>query len=333
MADTLKPLPSHGKSLDELLADAKATLGRADQFANEQAGAIRARQAEETAAQSLTPMGTMKRYGAPIKHALDIASIPASIIPSPLQPAAAAYQLAEQGARTAEDPSLTNAGMLALSALPAMQSLRKMTGLKDFFQPEAAAAERAVLRKTFGNRLAQEAPYKLPRDVGNPAQSEPTSVNIPMQSPVQGHTIDTGLGALGRNLRGELRSPQDFERFGTADPWQTPQNFAPPGITRTEGLPEFSPEYNAAMAALDNAVNPGDWRFSPPALPSKANFVKGYEGLSQAQLAEQLGVREGMMPKGTRITAIHKPLYPSGNSKVDKLVAAMRQREYLNGTR
>lgn len=83
---------------------------------------------------------------------------------------------------------------------------------------------------------------------------------------------------------------------------------------------------------LTSIFNPNDWRQVPPTRGGKANFVKQHAHQSQQELAQQLGERDfGFGDKGIRIKRLLKPIYPEGNSKTDKLVAAMRQREKLMG--
>lgn len=87
------------------------------------------------------------------------------------------------------------------------------------------------------------------------------------------------------------------------------------------------------LKALDTAhdAQMQDWRTIPPAADSKAHFVKEHVGKSQQQMAQELGERDFGWAGRAKIKRVKAPLYPSGNSKTDKLVAAMRQREKLMG--
>lgn len=89
----------------------------------------------------------------------------------------------------------------------------------------------------------------------------------------------------------------------------------------------------AHLKALDDAhaARMADWRQIPPDPNSKARFVKEHVGKSQQQMAQELGERDLGWKGRATIKRVKAPLYPSGDSKVDKLVGAMRQREKLMG--
>ena len=93
----------------------------------------------------------------------------------------------------------------------------------------AAKAEQAARARMAG---AKDVPYRMEGEVTTPYTPTPKASVPPNPAQTQA----------------------EFEQFGSFDPHQTPQNFTTPGITRTEHLADFSPEYNSAMAALKNAT-------------------------------------------------------------------------------
>jgi hypothetical protein len=128
---------SHDKSVDELLAEARGTLadtsGRAAEldrrdreFDAEQAELQRLRQASN-------PMTA-------ITNALDMAALPAALLPSPLAPVAGGY-LALRGLQDAvEKPTAGNVGMAALGAVPfARPTMRLVKGAKAIGKAERYA--------------------------------------------------------------------------------------------------------------------------------------------------------------------------------------------------
>jgi hypothetical protein len=139
-------------------------------------------------------------------------------------------------------------------------------------------------------------------------------------------------------------SPLD-DIVGAAPPHYTPSSKMAK-IAELDSVPEYEfragqpsnyeefldPAYRDAGAVPESLQALTDWRQIPPTPGGKANFVKQHVGKSQQELVQELGERDyGFREKGAHIKQIKKPIYPEGNSKTDKLVAAIRQREKLMG--
>jgi len=122
--DTLKRTGSLQQLIDS--ADRQNTPYASDQPTQEEA---------DLTAMS-TPMGVMT-------HALDMAAIPGSILPSPLQPVAAGYQALRGVQQAVQDPSLVNVGVAGLMAAPAAASVARR------LMPAAAARTGAGAKGPF----------------------------------------------------------------------------------------------------------------------------------------------------------------------------------------
>lgn len=101
-----------------------------------------------------------------------------------------------------------------------------------------------------------------------------------------------------------------------------------------EPLTENGGRAPSALTGIEDATTPVDWRQVPPELGGRANFVKQYADKTQQELLQMLGERDfGFADKGIHLKQVKQPIYPEGDSKVDKLAAAIRQREKLMGMR
>lgn len=234
------------------------------------------------------------------------ALIPASFLGGPVGMAAGGAMTLDALDDLINDPSIQNAIPAALGALPFVKPIRSAMKARS----EAKAVQQ--MRNTYGAgdmgaTVAREQPYKdIPANVSN--WTGPAAV----QTPVSRLPPKSGLSQFGPDA-------QAAQMEGKA--------------SRARGMRAWAErkaaEKNPNVAAL---ADPTDWRQIPPRVASKANFVKRYANTSQQDMAQMLGERDYNFGElGVKIKRLKKPIYPEGDSRTDKLVAAMRQREKLMG--
>lgn len=132
----------------------------------------------EAAERAIASARQASRPSAVIKNALDIASIPAALLPSPLAPAAGAY-LSLRGIEEAiESPSLLGIGMGALGAVPLVKPLRRAA--KTFKNLVDVERVRRATRGVegagdLGATFSRERPYRAGGGVSGPGDATATS--------------------------------------------------------------------------------------------------------------------------------------------------------------
>jgi len=130
----------------------RSVVDDANAFADSETAAARE-------AETLTPMGTARRYGKPIGDAAKVAAIPAAFLSGPVGMAAGGY-LALEGLNDAvKDPSMGNMAVGALGALPfvkpvrsAMKGMREASAIKGMRATEGAG--------DMGAAFSREVPYR-----------------------------------------------------------------------------------------------------------------------------------------------------------------------------
>ena len=139
---------------------AKALMSR--RSVADDAGAFAASEgAARREAETLTPMGTAKRYGKPLADAGRAAAIPAAFLSGPVGMAAGSVLAMEGLGNALKDPTLGNAAMAGLGALsfakPIMKGVKRLrdaSTIRGIRQTEGAG--------DMGAAFSREKPYRAP---------------------------------------------------------------------------------------------------------------------------------------------------------------------------
>lgn len=193
------------KTLDEILAEAKAFLGQRH-VVDDAADAAQSGRAVEKARQDQTPLSKLNRYGKPVVDGVKAAAVPAAFLSGPIGMAAGAYLTAE-GIKSAVDaPTAMNVSMAGLGMLPFVKpamkvfgkgarAVGKVVGEVDRFMPNTpgfSGPSKAQVIPKEGSRVpfARETPF-------NPA--EPHMANMPGPRPAYADTAaDRVQGSVDR---------------------------------------------------------------------------------------------------------------------------------------
>ncbi len=201
-----------------------------------------------------TPGGVMRR-------AADVAAIPGSLLPSPLQPVAAGWQAMRGVQQAVQDPSLMNIGMAGLMAAPVAGSVRRFMpkaakptgmGAKGEFSPwEGGFARKPTpTAAPAGEGGNMRRMGMLPFDEGAAAPQAPASFAAVEQSaPSLENLVEQELQRLGPTLK---NIPTSKARRAAKAPRPTPQT----PIQRGEAS-AFPPKLGGRSGDVHGAQNTG----------------------------------------------------------------------------
>ena len=324
-------------SAGQLLANAKGTLARADRLSREADQSLRDVQAGNALAETDQPSifdSPSKRALRAVKHyintrpeALDLATLPLSMIPNPLQGPATAYQglragqrVVEGGEQRAKEHPFLTAGDALLGGGVALKALRGLKGAASAV-PEVLSLPPGRLPRSLNAAPPPGPPLQLP---GRPAPAgllgPATSIQTPPPRPLAGllgpapeaaTSVPPSLAGLQQGAASPApagswagaRSQMADRLAGKRPKGRTPkQSTAPEQVSRADDNP-YAVDLEAALAGPD----PGIELLSGGRLNASGESAASLEAMQRLTGMKQRGEQFVVFDRGGRMRPITGP--------------------------